>query len=209
MGTEVLVVLDLETTGLDPYADDILEIGAILVDESAENSLLGPDFHALIRQTKPMAEIDPFVRQMHEKNGLWAALEKLDINHDNGENVDHALANWLIGHGAKPGNVVLIGYSIHFDHGFLKAQWPKTAALLSHRIRDVGAFLLQCREWGLPVPEKHAKMPHRALADAQLETVQYLELRDILQGLHADSTLFRGGSDQHSQGEISGVWPIP
>ena len=204
MTAPFLVVLDLETTGLDPrpyrrdlgdgrYAveggDNILEIGAISLGPGAWPRA-GCDFHALVRRTKPMAEIDPFVIGMHTKNGLWNDLGGPDgFGGLDAADADRQLASWLRSHGAAAGdgrgrgNVVLVGYSVHFDHAFLEAQFPETARLLSYRIRDVGAFAMQCAEWGLPVPGKAPSMPHRALQDAEIELRQYLGLRDALQAL--------------------------
>lgn len=201
MGTDPLfVVLDIETTGLDPRpylrdlrdgrhavegGDDILEVGAILV--SSPHST----FSALVRRTKPMDQIDPYVVGMHTKNGLWRDLEQR-FGAQYASEADLSLATWLCSHGAiagdghgknASGNVVLVGYSVHFDHTFLKSQWPETAKLLSHRVRDVGQFVSQCTEWGLPVPPKAGNMPHRALPDAEIELAQYLGLRDALQAM--------------------------
>ena len=51
------VLFDIETTGLDPEYDEIIEIGAIKVD----NNKVMDEFHSLI---KPDNEIDEFITNL-------------------------------------------------------------------------------------------------------------------------------------------------
>ena len=168
--------LDLETTGLAPDCDIILEFAAGIANDG-----VGGDFHAIeIVQSvitpyeyagRPAREIlngaDPFVQRMHTVNGLFAELAKPDLCCTI-EEADEYLAAL-----APDGKPSLAGNSVHFDLAFLKKHMPKFAARLSHRVFDVSTLLRAERTYG----DSHAAIQvpasaHRAREDvlASLET---------------------------------------
>lgn len=166
------LVLDLETSGLDPAKDQILEVGAIAVTAELEEIAR---FERVVWFSGWCVEgVSPFVREMHTKNGLWGDCERAPASP---VRVDSELAGWLVSLGARPGSVVLAGHSIHFDHGFLKAQFPETAKLLSHRLMDFGAFARFLRESCGAMYLPNAEMPHRAMADCEIELAEAREMR--------------------------------
>lgn len=171
----MLLVLDLETDGLDPARNIVLEVGAILLDAQDENRA---SWHFLCPH-RGLDHVDPVVVEMHTKNGLWR--DCMQHGRDP-EEVDVLLATGLRTYGALARQVVLVGHSIHFDLSFLHAQMPETARLLSHRIRDIGAMGRTLRDWGVDLPELPA-MPHRALEDARIEHQGYLALKRRVQSM--------------------------
>lgn len=154
-----LVFLDFETTGLDPVRDQPLEIAAALVDHqlnpvSGYTSVIVPP-HAI-----DGSKLDPFVIEMHTKNGLWSELREgkglaLSV-------VQDSFDAWL--GAAAPGSLTLCGDSVHFDRAFLR-NWflPQTFAKFSHRLLDVSAFRV-AREY-MQMPAVHIEGAHRAGAD--------------------------------------------
>ena len=66
----MLVFLDLETTGLDPTKDKILEVAVIVTDDALAE--LG-HFHQVTDEASRMCldDLHPVVQRMHCDNGLW------------------------------------------------------------------------------------------------------------------------------------------
>lgn len=130
----MLLWIDLETTGLEPQDDQILEVAWQLTDDS-----LVPvdDMHTHVIEPTPhtwkILPLEPVVWQMHEESGLLHDLEKSqhlmqlcdveDLILRQIENVDE--------------QIMVAGFSVHFDLGFIREHMPRLARKLSHRIYDV------------------------------------------------------------------------
>lgn len=67
-----IVSLDIETTGLDPTQDDILEVGAVYADLTEESDDR-PPFRCVIVSESGRYNVTPFCASMHQS--LWVEIE--------------------------------------------------------------------------------------------------------------------------------------
>lgn len=168
---------DLETTGLDPHEGTILEWAAVLCEDTK-----GGDFEIFERSTGVVHHpskgldtlpINDYVRDMHERNGLWADVAKA---RDSIENADSFLAcvAHTLGEGV-PHSVMLAGSSVHFDLAYCRVHLPKFSALLSHRVFDVRTLRTAVDTWGTTDVDWPKRDAHRALPDV-LTTIEECRL---------------------------------
>lgn len=151
------VVLDLETDGLNPDSDNIIEIGAVKVGEKQEN------FQRFIKiERKLSEEIKKLTRiddEMLEEKGipLKRALEEF---------IDFI------------GGTSILGYNVAFDIKFLNSSLEKEGlAKINNKVYDIMQFVkkdnLFLNNYKLETVLKSygidEKVPHRALEDAILE----------------------------------------
>jgi oligoribonuclease len=163
-----MIGCDLETTGLDACADDILEIALVaialpqfeIVDRFS--ALVAPSVTGLVR----LREND-FVLKMHDGNGLLAALESCVMGPEQVE--AGALAWWdqALGFGQKS---PLFGVNPNFDRKFLEVHMPELASRFHYRSFDTNCFhLLRLAiegKWADAVRSKGGTA-HRAMADIE------------------------------------------
>lgn len=153
-----LVWVDIETTGLDPEKDLILELGIVVTDASLREDFAGS---YVIRPRNGLPALHPTVLEMHSKNGLLGEL------HDGRDAaiVDTVAAATVIACGAKGGPIC--GASAHFDQGFLKKQMPLLAACFNHRVFDTSTLKLgELLRTGAVEDDGHDPV-HRALDDVR------------------------------------------
>ncbi len=163
--------LDLETTGLDPRRHEILEIGVAIAD--LERPFQAVDtYHAVTPFNVSDEALDPFIVDMHTKNGLLAECRESPTAKSYPQIEEELLKLIPIGL-AREEMPVLAGSSIHFDHSFLEAHMPNLAKKFSHRHYDVSSVKLFCMSLGmLKLPRAEA---HRAMADIH-ESIEHAQL---------------------------------
>ena len=164
--------LDLETTGLDPDREIILEIGVIVANDSkggdftetaVEQTVITPYDFGGRSARQILDEMHPRVRDMHTKNGLLAELADPALCCSITEADDYFAALVPDGLPSIAGNSVG-----SFDLQFLRRHMPKFAARLSHRVFDVSTLLRAERTYGDSESFMNVKADaHRALADAR------------------------------------------
>lgn len=150
MGNSKLVVIDLETTGLDPRSNRLLEVGVKIVRVSdlttiAEASWLvwGMDQFAEQRRLAVAAaqgdESAKIVSEMHNANNLWAEAHQAGLRE---EQVDYRLTVFLDENGAK--GLPMCGSSVHFDRAFMAQHLPRSVSMFHYRNIDVSSVRELC-----------------------------------------------------------------
>lgn len=155
--------MDLEMTGLDPTRHVIVELATLVTDDDLNIVAEGPD---LVVATSPeqLAAMDEFVKEMHTKSGLLAAVEASSLSL---EEAGRTTLEFIRAHADKPRTVPLAGNSIGTDRRFLAAQLPEIEDYLHYRSVDVSTVKELVRRW---YPKALAGAPakaggHRAMDD--------------------------------------------
>lgn len=197
----VILWIDLETTGVDPHRDPIVEIGAVLTKDEPGLEVVD-DLDAVVSQTDAVVEGGPtawqkrlagndYVRKMHEENGLLEALER-----GQGIPLEEAEAHLLdmLERYANPRKrVPLAGSGTgHFDRNFIEAQMPSLSARLSYWSIDVGVMrrMLKLSGRGDLVPRAGdgAVKDHRAINDIRLHVEEGRHYMRVLASAEAPGT---------------------
>ena len=184
--------IDLETNGLDPRDNPILEVGMVVTPTSIPfneiatyESAVEPssDQHPTWRD-----DMDSFVVKMHTVNGLL-----LDIESGNGASirrVEKEMIEVLADFG-RPHQFMLAGSGVgHFDARFLQAQMPEFYKWLQYPCLDVGvirrAFSFSGRrdldKYGSTFSSRGGK-PHRGLADVQDHLAEFRAYAQIFSNI--------------------------
>ena len=199
------IVLDTETTGLDPRdGHRLIEVAAV---ELRDLMPTGNDFH---RYINPQRDIDPAAQRVHGLSREFLADKPLFADVD----VAEALLDFI---GVAP----IIAHNAAFDRNFLNSELERANLdlLAEHRWIDSLALAQQkypgaynsldalCKRFRISLAERDK---HGALVDARLLAGVYLELkggREAVLDL-AQATVARPG--QTAAGQIShGPRPRP
>ncbi len=168
------VLFDIETTGLDPEYDEIIEIGAIKVN----NYEVVDEFHSLI---KPNEKIDEFITDL---TGITNEMV------ENAPNIEDVLPNFI----NFIGDSILIGHNVNFDINFIYDEMVNLdlgivnndyvdtmrlsrillPELLHHRLKDLAEFY-----------EISSEGSHRALKDVQITNDVYLKLYEEMKNKYS------------------------
>jgi oligoribonuclease len=145
-----VVWIDLETTGLDPVDDFILEVGFRITDWDGSEEIA--QFTSLVytpgwRERLNLGDNRPAM-EIHTENGLIAELEAAEQRADAGIGIDNIpdvreveslLCDWLDEYEIVRGEP-LAGSCNHLDRYFLLRHMPQLANFFTYRLLDVSAL---------------------------------------------------------------------
>jgi oligoribonuclease len=162
------VWIDVETTGLWPDKDLLLEAGLIITTPELEQLYEGDWLIPPDDLVAAFDLADTHVQKMHEENGLWDALAECGGNPTLAQ-VEQAIVAAITRNGATNG--FLCGFNPAFDRKFLTRYLPKAASLLHYRSVDMNAFRITGRAWDVAMwsqpKDQNAAYTHRAFADTK------------------------------------------
>ena len=172
----MLVWVDVETTGLDPDDDSLLEVAVVITDDALSPVRNWSSWITDQARYRSVYSLNPYVREMHAKNGLWEESIRrgtaLSI-------VREDVMDFVRRHAPEPKTAILAGSSVWFDRGFLKKCIPELVDHLNYRILDVSSINEVARRFWPDVyaarpQKKEEDKPHRALDDI-FESIKVLE----------------------------------
>jgi len=159
----MIVWIDLETTGLNPRKDSLLEVAVLVTDD--ELNRLGSYEAVIATPKRKLKRLDDYVRSMHSKSGLLDDLPTSTITLSQAEAEITALLDDL----GCVEKVILGGNSVHFDRGFLDVTMPNLMKRFSHQHLDVSAIGLVVKRWHKEVYDllrkERGEVEHRAKDD--------------------------------------------
>jgi oligoribonuclease len=155
--------MDLEMTGLDPARHVIVEIATLVTDDDLQIVAEGPDL-VVHQPDEALAEMDPFVVDMHTRSGLLQAIKDSAISL---EDAGAATLEFIKAHAPLAATVPLCGNSIGMDRRFLAAYLPEIENWLHYRSVDVSSVKELARRWypSIVSARPHKAGSHRALDD--------------------------------------------
>jgi len=143
---EFFLWVDLETTGLSPKTDAILEMALVLTD--ADFRKLGR-LQYIFSPDIAFRNVNKEVKEMHSKNGLWQDVINASFVHI--PDVDSEIVKWMERLTSLEWRdlkkIYLAGSSVHFDVGFLRENQFYFIQYLSHRYFDVSVFRTAMKLW--------------------------------------------------------------
>jgi oligoribonuclease len=162
-GSDVLVWLDMEMTGLDPTSERIIEIATILTDGQLVEIAVGPEL-VIHQADEVLAAMDDWNTKHHGASGLTQRVKDSAVSDADAETQTIAFINAHVSAKDRP---VLAGNSIHQDRRFIRRYMPRLEKRLHYRMVDVSTVKELARRW---YPQVTAKQPpkrdtHRALDD--------------------------------------------
>jgi len=175
-----LVVLDVETTGLDPELDEVIEVGAVRLEGGRETAT----YHALVRPTRAVGE------SVHT-HGLTDELLARE-----GRPARDVLAELASFVGAAPA----VGHNVEFDAAFLEANAARAGAALRLPAR-IDTLVLSRRFLDLPRYDLATVLTHlggtmgtahRALDDARAAAEVLRRLAPAVAAGRTDRTRLMG-----------------
>src|ERR1043165_821535 len=114
-GSDLLVWMDMEMTGLDPSKERIIEVATIITDGNLTEIAVGPEL-VIHQPDEVLAAMDDWNKTHHTASGLVERVKASTVTDGDAEAQTLAFINTHVGAKERP---VLAGNSIHQDRRFI------------------------------------------------------------------------------------------
>lgn len=177
--SELIIWIDVETTGVEPFKkDELLEVACLITDADL-NILDEEGFHAVIKysdlQISRMKLLtSDYVLDMHNKTGLWDKLSQgTEV-----KTVDESLLAYIMKFVPEPRKARIAGNSITLDRNFMEVYLPRSFAHLHYRSYDISTIAGLASAW-YEDEGYQKKLTHAAMDDIResIEELRYYRKR--------------------------------
>lgn len=159
-------VIDVETTGLNPLTDRIIEIGIVFIEDGSEVSRYSQLIHPGRRLPSTISSLTGITANMIEESPLF-------------EEVASQISEMTTGY-------ILVGHNVHFDYSFVKNEMRKSGLSFSRKTictaelsrlffpsKKSHSLKSLCRNFAITNTQ-----PHRALPDAAATALAFMEMKN-------------------------------
>jgi oligoribonuclease len=180
MNDQKILWVDVETSGLSPMFDTLLEVAAVMTDRNLKTI---NEFSAVIAPPNfaPVLMADE-VRKMHLRSGL---IEDILLEGQPLNEVEMAFRTFIWdskgpSFGGEPIMPPLAGSSVHFDRNFLEWNFPWFTEEVSYRNIDVSTLKELAKRWYPTITPWESTGIHRALADVRNSIAELMYYREVM-----------------------------
>lgn len=170
------VVVDLETTKLEPVIGKVLEIGAVVVDRDLTPLDGGMNVVVGYGATTLVDLCDEVTGPMHRKTGL---LSESAVSSVTLAEAERQVMDYLRQH-ETPGAAVLLNNNSPFERAWFAEHLPVLAGFLHYRNIDATGFHEAARSWWPSIVGERGPEAHRALPDCFASIARARYYRDHL-----------------------------
>lgn len=166
----MLTWIDVETTGLDPKSEHMLELAVVVTNDRLD---VVAQMNQVIRFNGFIS--NDYVRKIHTDNGLLNECTTAPSLADAEEKFLRVINDYQLA------ETYLCGSTVSFDREFLRRWMPKAEALFNYRNVDVSSFTKIAELWVPQVAELVApyrdkeKSEHRAMSDI-LNSIEIMKI---------------------------------
>jgi oligoribonuclease len=133
--------IDIEMTGLNERKYSILQIAMIITNSSCVE--IASENIIIWQPKNVLAKISPFVRKLHEQNGLLKLVKNSTISISGAEEKLMKTITKYVDY--KKG--ILVGNTIYVDRKFLKIHMPSLESYLHYKQIDISSLQIVCNQW--------------------------------------------------------------
>lgn len=137
-----LVWIDIETTGLNPNNDEILEVCCIITSKDLDIRAISDSF-VIHNNDEVIMKMDDWCKNTHKNNGLIQEVLISNIRTEEAESKLLEFLNLWTDFKSSP----MCGSSVHFDRSFLKKYMPRLEDYFTHRNLDVSSMKEVVYRW--------------------------------------------------------------